>query len=39
MNFVIGLMFNELCDWAEADEAKDIGVTMHENLKPSVHCN
>ena len=24
---------------SQIDEAKDIGVTVHENLKPSVHCN
>ena len=24
---------------SEIDEEKDIGVTMHANLKPSVHCN
>ena len=24
---------------SQIDEEKDIGVTMHVNLKPSVHCN
>ena len=41
---IVWLIYNLLVDGffsllTEIDEEKDIVVTMHANLKPSVHCN